>query len=230
MSQSHVDSPDARPTPTIEDYLTFIYVMERDGDKVIAARLAEALEVARPTVAMTLKRMERDQWITSESRKGIKLTEEGNKAARSVIRRHMLTEWVLARMLNVPWSQIHAEAHRIEHTISDEIEARMRTNLEDPQLCPHGNPLPGFEHLTANWVPLTALKPGDGGTMRRIHEMAEDKPDLIRFLEANELLPGARVQVVEVLPFNQTITVAVAERQVTLGFTIARYLFCERSG
>lgn len=136
-----------RPTPTIEDYLAIMYVMERDGEEIIAARLAKSLEVAPPTVTVTLKRMEHDDWIVSAGRKCTHLTESGLKAARSVIRRHMLTEWMFTRMLNVPWSRIHAEAHQIEHTISEEIELQMRSNLDDPQLCPHGNPLPGYEYV-----------------------------------------------------------------------------------
>ena len=79
--------------------------MERDGDEVIAARLAESLEVAPPTVTVTLKRMERDGWVATEQGKDIRLTDKGCEAASSVIRRHMLTEWMLARMLKVPWSQ-----------------------------------------------------------------------------------------------------------------------------
>ena len=154
MSGSSRTQKQIRPTPTIEDYLAVMYIMIRDGESIIAARLAESLEVAPPTVTVTLKRMERDGWIINHGRKGITLTDEGMKAAQSVIRRHMLTEWMLARMLNVPWSRIYKEAHNIEHTISDDIEARMSTNLDDPQLCPHGNPLPGYEHITSEWVPL----------------------------------------------------------------------------
>jgi len=139
-----------RPTPTIEDYLAILYVMERDGEEVVAARLAESLEVAPPTVTVTLKRMERDGWVAVDPGKGIYLTKAGCEAASSVLRRHMLTEWMLARMLKVPWSRLHAEADQMEHSISDEIEDQMRNNLDDPQSCPHGNPLPGYEHITEN--------------------------------------------------------------------------------
>src|SRR4030066_2485977 len=104
-----------RPTPTIEDYLAIMFVMERDGEEIIAARLAESLEVTPPTVTVTLKRMERDGWIEVEGRKNIHLTDTGCEAASSVIRRHMLTEGRLARLLKVPWSDVHNEAHTIEH-------------------------------------------------------------------------------------------------------------------
>ncbi len=229
MSQTEKNLTENRPTPTIEDYLAVIYVMERDGDEVIAARLAESLEVAPPTVTATLKRMERDGWISTESPKAINLTETGLEAARSVIRRHMLTEWMLARMLKVSWSHVHAEAHQIEHTISDEIEAQMRSNLDDPQLCPHGNPLPGYEYVAAGWVALTSIVPGEKVIIRRIHETAEDDPELLHFLETNKIIPGIQAEVTEVLPFNQTISLKLGKRKVALGFPAAQYIFVERT-
>ena len=218
---------DLRPTPTIEDYLAVIYVMERDGDEVIAARLAESLEVAPPTVTVTLKRMERDGWIAVDPKKGIYLTKTGCEAASSVIRRHMLTEWMLARMLKVPWSSLHAEADQIEHSISDEIENQMRLNLDDPQLCPHGNPLPGFEYVAADWLPLTGIQPGGHIIIRRIHETAEDNHELMEFLETNGIVPGAHAEVCNVLSFNQTLCLQLGEKQVSLGFSTAKYIFVE---
>jgi len=228
MAQMIKTQAEIRPTPTIEDYLAVMYVMERDEDEVIAARLAESLEVAPPTVTVTLKRMERDGWIATEQGKNIRLTDKGCAAARSVISRHMLTEWMLARMLKVPWSRVHAEADQIEHTISDEIETQMRANLDDPQLCPHGNPLPGYEYVAADWVPLTGVLPGEKITIRRIHETAEDNPDLLEFLEKNGIVPGAAVGVIEVLPFNQTLSLQVGDEKVALGFPTARYIYAER--
>jgi DtxR family Mn-dependent transcriptional regulator len=217
-----------RPSPTVEDYLTILYILDRDGEEVIAARVAEALDVAPPTVTVTLKRMERDGWLSPHERRGIRLSAAGRDAARNVLRRHMLTEWLLTRMLNIPWSRTHLEAHNLEHTISEEIEARMKANLDDPQTCPHGNPLPGYEHVTAGWVPLTRLHPGEKVILRRIHELAEDNHDLIIFLENNGLFPGAHAEVAEVLDFNQTVTLLVDGKPVTLGFASARHLFVER--
>jgi DtxR family Mn-dependent transcriptional regulator len=229
MAQSGKTQIERRPTPTIEDYLAIIYVMERDGDEVIAARLAESLDVSPPTVAMTLKRLERDGWVMTEQGKDIRLTDKGCEAACSVIRRHMLTEWMLARMLKIPWSRVHAEADQMEHTISDETEAQMRANLDDPQLCPHGNPLPGYEHGTADWFPLIGVLPGDKVIVRRIHETAEENHELLEFLEMNGILPGALAEVTEILPFNQTLSLQVRKQKVTLGFSTARYIFIEKT-
>ena len=218
-----------RPTTTIEDYLAIIYVMERDGEEVVAARLAESLEVAPSTVTVTLKRMERDGWISVAPGKGISLTKSGCDAASSVVRRHMLTEWMLARMLKVPWSRVHAEAGQIEHSISDEIETQMRTNLDDPQLCPHGNPLPGYERVSAAWLPLTGIKPGEKVIIRRIHETAEQNHELLEFLETNGMVPGTQAEVIEVLSFNQTMSLKLGKKTVTLGFPTARYIFVEKA-
>jgi DtxR family Mn-dependent transcriptional regulator len=229
MLQEKRDKNESHPTPTIEDYLAILYVMERDGEQVIAARLAEALDVAPPTVTVTLKRMERDGWIANDPHKGIHLTETGCEAASSVIRRHMLTEWMLARMLKIPWSNVHAEADNLEHSISDEIEDRMRATLNDPQTCPHGNPLPGYEHIATDWVPLTDIPAGEKVVIRCIHEAAEDNHELLQFLEAHGILPGAHVVVTEVLTFNQTIGLKDGKENVTVGFQAAKYIFVEKS-
>lgn len=229
MTQSTKTPTENRPTPTIEDYLAIIYVMERDEGEVVAARLAESLEVAPPTVTVTLKRMERDGWVAVDPEKGIYLTNAGCEAASSVIRRHMLTEWMLARMLKVPWSHLHGEAHQIEHSISDEIEDQMRANLDDPQLCPHGNPLPGYEHISAAWPPLTSILPGEKVIIRRIHETAEDNHELLQFLETNGIVPGARAEVNEVLGFNQTVSLKLGKKVVTIGFPAAKYIFIEKA-
>jgi DtxR family transcriptional regulator, Mn-dependent transcriptional regulator len=229
MAQSIKTQTENRPTPTIEDYLAIIYVMEHDGDDVIAARLAESMEVTRSTVTVTLQRMERDGWIATDLGKDIRLTDAGCEAARSVIRRHMLTEWMLARMLNVPWSRIHAEADQMEHSISAEIETQMRTNLDDPQFCPHGNPLPGYEHIAAGWLPLTGMLPGEKFTIRRIHETAENNRELLEFLELNGIVPGASAEVTEILSFNQTLSLQLEKQKVALGFPAAKYIFVEKA-
>ena len=229
MAQSNKTPAENRPTPTIEDYLAILYVMERDGEEVVAARLAESLEVAPPTVTVTLKRMERDGWIAVDPARGVYLTKTGCEAASSVIRRHMLTEWMLARMLKVPWSRVHAEADQLEHSISNEIEDQMRVNLDDPQTCPHGNPLPGYEHIAANWLSLAGVSAGEKVIIRRIHETAEDNPELMQFLEASGMVPGAPAEIAEVLSFNQTIGLRVGKKNVTIGFPAAKYIFVEKS-
>jgi len=172
--------------------------------------------------------MERDKWIIGKSRKQIHLTETGREAAHSVIRRHMLTEWLLVKIFKMPIYETHEEAHNIEHAISPKLEERMREVLDDPKVCPHGNPFPGYEHVTRDWVALTDLTEGDEITLRRIHEFIEDNPDLLEFFSQNQVLPGTRAKILESLSFNQTLTLEIDGKNVTLGFSVAQYIFAEK--
>ena len=228
MSDLPSGSANSRPTHTVENYLMSMHVMERDHGEIVAARLAEEMNVAPATVAMTLKRMERDNWITGRRQgKGIHLTETGLDAAYSVVRRHMLTEWMLLQILKVPFIQIHAEAHNLEHTISAQLEERLVDILNNPKVCPHGNPFPGCEDATGNWLPLTTAKKGERVVIRRLHELAENNQELLTFLILNGFLPGTQAVISDVLPFNQTMTVNLAGKDCTLGYSSARHIFVE---
>lgn len=210
---------------TIEDYLGIIYVMERDHEPVVGARIATLLGVTPPTVTNTLKRMIRDELLETDPKSNVHLTTQGWEAAKSVMRRHMLSEWMLSKVLT--WGKLHGQAHHLEHGISDEVEAALLKEMGDPELCPHGNPLPGFEASVAEWIPLIEMKKGAKVFIRRVHELAEEIPELLSYLEENEIMLGRVVEVDEVLGFNQTITVSVGERKVTLGFPTAKYIFVE---
>lgn len=209
---------------TIQDYLSFIYVMERDQEPVVGSRLAELLGVTPPTVTNTLKRMTRDGLITM-NKDGTHLTEAGWNAARVVMRRHMLMEWMMVKTL--PWSKLHGEAHHLEHAISAMTETALLEQLKYPTTCPHGNPLPGCEEAVKDWAPLTSISTGKTVTIRRIHELAEENAELLAYLETKSLTPGVQATVTETLPFNQTITVKIGDQPVTLGYVAARYIFVE---
>jgi DtxR family Mn-dependent transcriptional regulator len=214
----------ARPTPTVEDYLGVIYLLKRDQEPVISARLAERLDVSPPTVTATIKRMIRDGWVTMDERKEIHLTPTGSEAAKSVLRRHMLSELLLARMLDVPWSDVHEEADRMEHTLSRQTMDRIKNRLDDPKTCPHGNPLPGHEGILSKWVPLTETDPGQQVIIKRIHESAEENQELMVFLEKNGLMPGTEATVEEIIPFNNTLSLLVKDRLIVLGMAVAKQI------
>ncbi len=116
----------------------------------------------------------------------------------------------------------------LEHAISPQLEQRLQEILGNPKVCPHGNPFPGYEHVVSKWVPLTEVTVGAEVTVRRIHEFAEDNHELLEFLTENGLTPSAKVTLTEILPFNQTLTLRVDRKTVTLGFPAARLVFVER--
>ena len=227
MSDSSNPEEKSRPTPTVEDYLMTMHAMERDFGEIVAARLAEMMGVAPATVAVTLKRMERDNWVASKGRGDIRLTKTGREAAHSVVRRHMLTEWLLVKVFQIPIYETHDEAHQIEHAISPKLEERMQDFLGNPKLCPHGNPFPGSEALTKKWVPLLDAPVGKDVVIRRIHEFAENNQDLLDFLGRSKIEPGVKVFLSEKMSFNETLVVDVSGENVTLGFMAAKYIFVE---
>lgn len=216
------------PTHTVEDYLMRMYVMERDHGEIVAARLAELLEVASPTVAVTLRRMERDGFIEGRGRKSMHLTDTGKDFAKRTMRRHMLIEWLLIKTMGIPMREAHHEAHGIEHAISPLMEAKLVELLGSPQVCPHGNPMPDCEDFVKNWTPLIDMEIGERAILKRIHEYAEDDEPLLNYLIDNELVPGAKIELVDRLDFNQTCTVKVNETLVTLGFHPAKMMFVKK--
>jgi DtxR family Mn-dependent transcriptional regulator len=219
---------DTKPSATVENYLSLLFVFERDGEPIVGARLAEQLGVTPPTVTNTLKRMERDGLVKLDGPNGPALTEVGRVAAHTVMRRHILTEWMLVRLLS--WSKIHSQAHEMEHAISQEVEDALQREWKYPLVCPHGNPLPGHEDAVRKWVPLTEVPHDQPVTIRRVHELAEETPGLLAFLEEKKLTIGQRVTVTEAFPFNQTLTLCLADgREVTLGLSTAKYVYGELS-
>lgn len=212
----------AKPTATVEDYLQVIYNMVRDGKTVIAARLAEKMGVAAPTVWATLQRMQRDNLVELKERKEIFLSDSGWEAAESIIRRHRLTERLLTDLLGLQWHEAHEEAHRIEHAISPRVEEQILAVLGRPPTCPHGNPIPGVATgpppVTS---PLDSVAEGAEVVIENIAEDAEEDAALLQYLQRNGLVPGAHLKVVEVAPYNATITVRLDGTRVALGMTTA---------
>ena len=215
---------EAKLSETIENYLSLLYVFDRDKEPVVGTRLAELLGVSPPTVTNTLKRMMRDGLITMDQN-GTHLVEQGWQSACTVMRRHMLVEWMMYRLL--PWSKLHVEAHSLEHAISATVESALMEEFHHPKTCPHGNPLPGNEDAVATWVPLTKIPVGQTVIIRRIHDLAEENAPLMAFLEEKGIMPGKLATITEILTFNQTITLTAETSPVVLGFTVAKYIFAE---
>ncbi len=213
------------PTSTVEDYLLLIYSMHREGEDVIAARLKERKGVSAPTAWATLRRMERDGLVNLGKGHRIELTAAGLELAESIMRRHMLAERLLTDILKLDWADVHEEAHRMEHAISPLIEKQILVLLNNPTTCPHGNPIPGADHIADESVhALRSVTQGDTVVINNIAEHAEEDAELMHYLERSGLTPGVKLHVDEVANANGTITVSLlneAGRQVVVGLTTA---------
>jgi DtxR family Mn-dependent transcriptional regulator len=188
----------ARRSPAVEDYLETIYELQESGIPPMRARLVERLGVSAPTVSETVARLIREGLLTLDEQRVLQLTERGMVAATGVMRRHRLAERLLVDILQVPWHQVHEEAHRLEHAISETLEPYLVKALGDPGSCPHGNPIPGSVNVvdTGSQVALTELSAGESVVVRRIDEEIEAKPEAMRALEDQQLMPGCAVTVV----------------------------------
>jgi DtxR family Mn-dependent transcriptional regulator len=151
---------------TTEMYLRTVFELTEEGVVPLRARIAERLAQSGPTVSETVARMERDGLLQVEQNRRLALTSEGEALATRVMRKHRLAECLLVDVIGLPWEEVHIEACRWEHVISDHVERRLAELLHYPVRCPHGNVIPGLAELG---VPTTAV---DGA------EAAAHQPDM----------------------------------------------------
>ena len=194
-----------------------------------SARLADWLSVSRPTVTVALRRMTRDGMVRLNAHKEIELTARGDEAAAAIVRRHRIMERWLTDVLGLDWVTADAEAERLEHAVSQVVEETLYRSLGRPKTCPHGNPIPGHSTMRANELRLSALQPGEIGTITRISEVAQrEAPSLLQYLHDRGLHPGTRITVEEVDEVGRTIQLRAA-RRLTLSTETASKLSVVRS-
>src|ERR1700747_1706684 len=132
------------PVDTTEMYLRTIYDLEEEGVTPLRARIAERLDQSGPTVSQTVSRMERDGLLHVAGDRHLELTDKGRALAIAVMRKHLLAERLLVDVIGLPWEEVHAEACRWEHVMSEDVERRLVKVLDNPPVSPFGNPIPGL--------------------------------------------------------------------------------------
>lgn len=214
-------------TPTTEDYLQAIDALRVEAGDVRAARLAERLHVSAASVSQTLERMKEQNLVQVAADHRIHLTAAGGEAADSINRRHRLTERFLVDMLGLDWVSAHEEAHRLEHAISDDVEARLSALLDHPQTCPHGAPIPGNFPVDgdAAWRRLSSFQSDERGEIARISEAIEDDTALLRFCDEKNIRPQAPFRVMEVGP-DGVYTLETEGGAVAISDRLTGHIFC----
>ncbi|HEX9442687.1 MAG TPA: metal-dependent transcriptional regulator [Candidatus Binatia bacterium] len=212
-------------TPTAEDYLRTIFVLGEDMQPVIAARVAEEVGVSPSTIVTTLRRLQSQGYLKVERRKEIHLTAKGRRVAEGILRRHFLTERLLTDVLGMDWVKAHQEAHRLEHAISAEVEERLAKLLNNPVTCPHGNTIPGQEgRSTRKSSSLHLMAEGREVVLQRITEGGERDSRLLGFMQDHQLVPGAKVTILEVAPSLGVMNLRVGRDEFALGIEAAKKL------
>ena len=190
---------------TTQMYLRTVLELEEEGIVPMRARIAERLGQSGPTVSQTVARMERDGLIVLADDRSLQLTAVGREEAVRVMRKHRLAECMLVTLLGMEWDEVHAEACRWEHVMSDSVERRLLAVLGNPTVSPYGNPIPGLDELVPDLapaqpsllVPVSQVADGDVRTVvvRRIAEPLQADAETMLRLRRTGVHPGASVQV-----------------------------------
>jgi DtxR family transcriptional regulator, Mn-dependent transcriptional regulator len=209
--------------PPIEEYLTTIYELAEDGVTVIQARLVERLGHSAPSVFEMVKRLGQKGYVELDGRT-IRLTTEGRALAESVVRKHRLAERLLTDVIGLPWDKAHLEAGRWEHVISDEVEERLRVILDDPNTCPHGNPIPGTRPVTTPLIRLSDAPSGSRIRLERVTETVEIDRQSMQYLSENEFITGS-LAVVSTRAPDGSVSLQVGHKSVAVGADLGANLY-----
>lgn len=212
---------------SIEDYLKVIYKLQRDSGSAQTSAIAEALAIAPPSVSGMVKRLAEAGLLTHAPYRGVQLTEDGERQALKMVRRHRILESYLIEELGYDWHNVHEEAERLEHAVSDNLIERMDRALGSPSHDPHGAPIPTAdgEIETPDYIPMTELKAGSTGHLRMVGDTESEK---LRFIASLGLKPGVEFEVVARQPFHGPLTIRLAgEREEVIGYELASSMLCE---
>ena len=218
------------PTSTVENYLKAILLAQErqaSGQLVTMGEIGAALEVAPGTVTSMVKTLEKDGLLTYEPYSGVRLTDEGRRAAIHVLRRHRLIELFLVETLGYDWSEVHEEAEQLEHAMSDKLIDRVDALLGYPSVDPHGDPIPdGSGRLRdPELISLAECPPGGAFRIARVSDQGEA---FLRFAERQGLKPGSRVAVQRRDPSADSVTVRPERRpELTIGVGAAAKFWVE---
>lgn len=215
-------------TEAVEDYLKYIYTLQREHGKVTTSALAARLGVSPASVSGMLSKLAKHGLVSHRKYQGAVLTPEGQTKALKVIRLHRLAELYLREVLGLPLEEVHAEAHKWEHVLSDKVAQRLDSVLRHPSRDPHGSPIPTADgRLThADRTPLAQL---EAGQAVEVAEVSDHDPELLRYLQELGLLPGARIRILERKPCGGPLTIQVANREYAVGPEVTRHVFVQMS-
>jgi DtxR family Mn-dependent transcriptional regulator len=212
-------------TRSVEDYLKAIYRLSPEGRPASTNEIAHLLELSAPSVSGMVKRLSELGFLEHIPYKGVQLTDAGRRAALRIVRRHRQNEAYLVEFLGYGWDAVHGEAERLEHAVSDTLVERMAAALGNPDVDPHGDPIPepdGSIHELA-CTPLADVPVGDTVEIRRVDER---DPERLRYLAALGLVPGAVTTLLDRQPFGGPVTVEVDGERHIIGRELTQVVLC----
>jgi len=213
-------------TQAQEDYLKALYHLHGDVKPVPTRDLAQRLGISSPSVSEMVTRLSAQGLVEHDRYRGQQLTREGRKVALELVRHHRLLEMFLVQVLGYRWDEVHEEAERLEHVISERMEQRIFELLGRPELDPHGHAIPS---LSGKVKPPSerSLSQCKAGEKVLVQGVSDDDPARLREFERLGLLPGARIEVTAASEFEGPIQVRIKGRRVGVPLGLARALFVQ---
>ena len=204
------------------DYLKAIHHLLRKegGERVGTVILAKWLGISAASVTSMVKKLAEAGYVTHSPYQGVALTEQGDKAALEMLRHHRLLETFLNEHLGMPWHEVHAEADRLEHALSETLEDRLDAVLGHPTVDPHGAPIPAKDG-TVSAPDTTVLWSAVPGTVVWVAEVEDEDAALLTHFAELGLVPGAQVEILTKGPFGGPLHIRVAGREHALGEVVA---------
>ena len=209
-----------RLSDSIQDYLKEIYKLQTESGRATTSALAGRMGVAASSATAMVKKLTALGLTAHEPYRGVVLTGPGESVAIEVIRHHRLLEQYLAQTLGLSIDAVHAEADRLEHALSEELEALIDKSLGYPTHDPHGDPIPDAE-LRIDTQELGSLEALGEGQEARVRRVPDGDPGLLRYLAELGLVPGRRVRLRGAAPFEGPLTVEVDGRQSAISRDLA---------
>lgn len=209
---------------SVEDYLKVIYVLESEGSAATTNNIAEMMDVSSASVTNMLKRLAGLNLIEHKSYKGATLTDAGNKIALEILRHHRLLELYLKEIMGYSWDEVHDEAEKLEHHISEQFEDKIAELLNHPTHDPHGDPIPTKDGVMPEMasLPLAVANVDEQYIVGRVKDQ---DPEFLRYLEKLGIIPGVKITIIEKAPFNGPVQVKLEDEEKTIGFSIAEQIY-----
>jgi DtxR family Mn-dependent transcriptional regulator len=211
-------------TQAVEDYVKAIWLIQEAGERATGQEIARRLSVSQASVSSMLQKLGNLGLIRYEKYQPVTLTPAGTNVALEVVRHHRLLELFLAEALGMPWDRIHAEAEVLEHHISEELEDLIAERLGHPEFDPHGHPIPARDGTlpATDQRPVSALEVGERGELAQV---ADERPELLRYLDELGLALGADLTLVGREPFDGPLTLELRDGTTrVIGVELARNL------
>jgi len=210
----------------MEDYLKAIYQLQQDRDERIRTKeIAEELDVTSPTVTSMVENLAERGLLDRKKYAGVRLTPEGVTVALEVIRHHRLLEAYLTEHLDYDWAEVHEEADRLEHHISENFERRLADALDDPDVDPHGSPIPGEDLEPPEMTTGKSLTSFEEGDTVVVEQVVDEDPAVLSYLADYGLEPNVEVVILEVAPFGMvTAEVSDVDEPVSLPKNVATHV------